>query len=802
MLKNYFIIAWRNITKQKTIAFINIFGLSVGIACFSLFMLYAVNEFSYDSFHKNANDIFRVYTAAKENIDAKNASGMNMTSVPLGPAMKKDIADIKDYVRYIQPFERFIKNGEQSLRENVSFADPSFFSVFSFKLKYGNPATALQGVNSVVLTEETAKKIFGSQDAMGKSFQIKVEDKFDVFTVTGIAENPPSNTSIPFTMLCNFDYFIIRTEEGKSSASIWGEGKPYITYVQLNHGSTLPDNKKLLASFREKYIPKSNTVFKLEPIENVHTDIGVSFYNKIPPVNPKAIWILLSIATGVLLIACINFTTLSIGRSASRAKEIGLRKVIGGTKKALILQFLSESILLSIISAAIGIVLANLLLPYFNQLSGKELQFSFGRFPQLIWLFIGLILFVGILAGSYPAFVLSGFNAIEALKKKIKVGGANIFTRSLVTFQFVLSAALIISAIIITQQLHYMQSKDPGFNKENVIVVGAFAISDSKKTYSLLKHELASHPEIVGTASADNGLADHEGRSTQGVDLPGKSINITEFSIDPDYIPLLKMDVLSGRNFNPAIASDTINSVIINETLMHELGLTLNNSVGQMVKELSTSNKSAPIVIGVVKDFNYSGLQQHVEPQLFYQLSSSEPHHFFVKIKPGDPSKALAAIQHAWKIVARDYPLKYNFLDEDLDRFYQSELRISSIVGWASSISILLACLGLFGLASLATLNRIKEIGIRKVLGASSPIIVKLLATEFLRIVSIAFIIAVPLAWWLMNKWLQSYAYRINIEWWVFVITGISIMSFALITVSFQAIRAAIANPVESLRTE
>jgi putative ABC transport system permease protein len=262
------------------------------------------------------------------------------------------------------------------------------------------------------------------------------------------------------------------------------------------------------------------------------------------------------------------------------------------------------------------------------------------------------------------------------------------------------------------------------------------------------------------------------------------------------------MEVLAGRNFNQAIASDTISSVIINEALMHKLGLTLNNSIGQKLKALSTDNRSTPIVIGVVKDFNYSGLQQHVAPQLFYPLSKSEPHHFFVKIKPGDPSKALTAIQNAWKIVAPDYPLKYNFLDEDLERYYQSESRISSIVGWASSISILLACLGLFGLASLATVNRIKEIGIRRVLGASLPIIIRLLAKEFLKIVSIAFIIAAPLAWLLMNKWLQGYAYRVHIEWWVFVITGISIMSTALLTVSFQAIKAAIANPIKSLRTE
>jgi putative ABC transport system permease protein len=802
MLKNYLKIAIRHFLNQKHLSFINIFGLSVGIACFSLFMLYAVNEFSYDSFHKNASDIFRVYTTAKQNIDSKNPSGFNMTAVPLGPAMKKDLPDIKDYVRYIQPFEAFIKNGEQNLRENISFADPSFFSVFSFKLTHGNPMIALKDVNSVVLTEETAKKIFGSQDAIGKSFQIKVEDRFDIFTVTAIAEDPPTNTSLPFAILANFDYFITRTEEGKASASRWSEGTPYITYVQLNHGSTLADNKKKLADFRHKYFPESNSTFKLEPIENVHTDTGIVFYNKVPPVNPKAIWILLSIASGVLLIACINFTTLSIGRSAIRAKEIGLRKVIGGTKKNLIFQFLSESILLSVISAAIGLLLANLLLPYFNQLSGKELQFSFEKFPQLIWLFTGLTAIVGILSGSYPAFVLSGFKTLDVLKKKIKVGGANVFTKTLVTVQFALSAGLIIMAIIITQQLHYMQSRDPGFNKENVIVVEAYGVADSKKTYSLFRHELAAHPEIAGTASSDNGLGDHEGMSTTEIGNNGQGINITEYSIDPDYIPLLGMDILAGRNFNPAIASDTVSSIIINEALMHKLGLTLNNSVGQMLKGFGPQYRSGPVVIGVVKDFNYSDLRQHVEPQLFSQFSNAEPHRFFVKIKPGNPSKALASIQHAWKVVAPDYPLKYNFLSEDLDRFYKSESTMSNIVGWASGISIFLACLGLFGLASLAAVNRIKEIGIRKVLGASITGIMGLLSKDFIKLVVIGLFIAVPASWYVMDKWLQDYAYRIDISWWIFGIITILTILIALATVSYQSIKAATTNPVVSLRAE
>jgi putative ABC transport system permease protein len=413
-----------------------------------------------------------------------------------------------------------------------------------------------------------------------------------------------------------------------------------------------------------------------------------------------------------------------------------------------------------------------------------------------------LVLLVGILAGSYPAFVLSGLKTVEVLKKKVKVGGANIFTRSLVTIQFALSAGLIFTAIIITQQLHYMQSKNPGFNKENVVVIGAFGVSDSKKTYSLFRQELAAHPEIAGVASSDIGLGANEGRSIQGITFQDKSITIADFPIDPDYIPLLGMDILAGRNFNPAISSDTINSIIINEALMNELGFTLNNAPGQILKGLGADSKTGSVVIGVVKDFNYSGMQQRVQPQVFHQFSNSQPHHFFVKIRPGDPSKALASIQNAWKVVAPDYPLKYNFLDESLDMFYKSEARMSNIVGWASGISIFLACLGLFGLASLATVNRIKEIGIRKVLGASIPAIMVLLSKDFIGLVVIGLIIAAPATWYLMDKWLQDYAYRINISGWIFVTIALLTILIALVTVSYRSIKAAITNPVESLRSE
>ena len=488
MLKNYFKIAIRNLAKQKVLAFINIFGLSVGIACFTLFMLYAVNEFNYDNFHKNGANIYRVYLWQEAKGD-EHAHGMTYQPMPLAPAMKQDLPGVTDYVRIREDWgESFIKADNKVSRGKISFADPSFFSVFSFKLKSGSAPAALQDLHSIVLTESSAENLFGKANPVGKIIEIKTEDRFEPFTVTAVAENPPSNSSIQFTMLGNFN-FLATTASGPDRVNNWHRYS-YQTYVQLSAGSNLPLDKNTLIAFRKKYYPDEEansrkngwtgkgprTYFGLEPLNTIHTNTNISG-GVVVPVDPKTIYILLGIAAGVLLIACINFTTLSIGRSAGRSKEVGVRKVIGGTKKTLTIQFLMEALLLALISAFLGMILAKLLLPFFNQLSGKSLTLSFTQFPQLIWLIIGLILLVGLLAGSYPALVLSSFKPVEVLKTKVRLGGSNFFTRSLVTLQFVLSAGLIISTIIIMQQLHFMQSKYPGFNKENVIVVDADGIS-------------------------------------------------------------------------------------------------------------------------------------------------------------------------------------------------------------------------------------------------------------------------------------------------------------------------------------
>ena len=812
MIKHYFKIAFRNLSRQKVLSLINITGLSLGLACFSLFLLYAVNELNFDRFHQKASSIYRVYRWT-DAMQGREASGDVYMPSPLGPAMKADLPDVAEYVRLQEGSgESFIKANGVVRRTAVSYADPSFFSVFTFPLKYGTPQGALKELQNIVLTESKAKELFGMDNVVGRTLEIKIDDSFVPFTVSAVAKDIPPNSSIRCDVLGNFNY-METTNSGKRGVNHWNRSS-YQTYVLLNPGSGLMNDVQKLAAFRHKYYPdeekelkdagfkwdgnKPPVRFGLQPLQAGHTDTKI-FGGSIEQVNPKTIWILLSIAAGVLLIACINFTTLAIGRSARRAKEVGLRKVIGGDRRQLVSQFLSEAVILSILSAIIGLLLAKLLLPSFNRLSGRELQFSFSLYPEMIWMLAGLTLLVGLLAGSYPALILSGFKPIDALKSKIKVSGSNFFTKALVTLQFALSIALIISTMIILQQTKYMITKNPGFDKENIVVVDA-SYTKTKEIFPLFKQALTSRTDIAGIASSDMGLGEGTGWSRSGFEYKGSHKDVFEYFIDHDYIPVMGMHLIAGRNFDPRIADDTTVSVIVNEAMVRDFGWTVENAVGQQIQGYEETK--TPVVIGVVKDFNYRPFKEKVEPQMFHQFTDYQPYKFFVRIKPGNPAPTLAAMQKSWTSIEADLPFKYSFLDEDLDNFYKTEKKWSNIIGWAGGISVFLACLGLFGLAALAAINRTKEIGIRKVLGASLPGIVKLLSKDFLKLVLIALVIAAPVAWYFMNKWLQDFAYRISIGWWIFIIAGAMALLVAFITTAFQAVKAGIANPVKSLRTE
>ncbi len=808
MLQHYIRIAIRTLAKQKHLTVINVAGLSLGLACFSLILLYAVNAFSYDRFQKNAARIYRVNEVFMRDNGSEDAEFAD--HMPLAPALEKEFPDVLHAVRMSANQETVMKVNDQVTRIPLSFADPAFFSVFTFPLLTGDPGTALKDPHAIVLTRSRAVQLFGNTDVIGKTVQIKVDTAFFPFVVSAVAEDVPGNTNISFDILGSYR-FLEAAPDRQSSLNDWGNTFGDKTFVLLRPGSHLMNEPGRLLDFRLRHNSeeaaanrKSKKVqarFTLQPLREVHTDARVDGPNV---VDAKNIWILLAIATGILLIASINFTTLAISRSAGRAREVGVRKVVGGLRRQLIGQFLMESVLLTILSAGIGLILAYALLPWFNQLSGTPLEFSFRRFPELAWMLCGLILLVGILAGSYPALILSGFNPVNVLRKKIRLGGANLFTRSLVTIQFALSIGLIIVTAIMLRQVSYLQSKDLGLIKENTIVVNA-ADANTEKIYAFFRQKLQSSKDILGIAASEMGLGQGEGQMGELYDFGNdKKAGAIEYPVDDHFIGVLGMKLLAGRNFDPAITSDTVGSVIVNEALVKaDLEVSPRQAIGVQFK---TDGRHGPVryktIIGVVRDFNFEPLTRKVRPQFFYMPAQFKPEKFFVRIRGGDPRESLAAIGAAWKDAVPDLPFRYYFLDENLDRFYQSEVRWRNIMACAGGISIFLACLGLFGLASLAAANRVREIGIRKILGASVSEIVRLLTGGFLRLVLLAFLIASPVAWYFMHQWLRNFAYRIDIGWTIFGVTALLALGIAFFTIGVQAWRAARANPVKNMRTE
>jgi putative ABC transport system permease protein len=810
MLKHYIKIAFRNLVQQKVLTGINIFGLSIGIACFSLFLLYAVHEFSYDRFHQHADRIYRIVEWWEG--PGREPGGSGSVCTPVGTAMKKDFPDVEYAVR-MKRNNCLARVNDNVFHTSITFADKDFFNLFSFPLLYGNTQTALQVPRQIVLTKEKAVQLFGTTNVVGKTLELKTDTAFEPFTISGVAENIPANSSIQFNILCSFEH-IASTPMVQESNNAWHMTIGLEAYVQLKPGSRLAKDPNRLASFRLKYIPderpnaenrkskkdKQDDVqasFRLQSVLDIHMNPQVE-----GGTNPRNSWILITIAAAVLIIACINFTTLAIGRSAGRAKEIGVRKVMGSQRKQLIGQFLAESFLLSVLSSVTGLILASALLPLFNQLADRQLSFSFSRFPELIWLFTGLTILVGLLAGSYPALVLSAFKPIDVLKSKIRVGGSNLFTRSLVTLQFVLSIGLIISTIIILQQIAFIRSKNIGFNKENIVMINSQGI-DSKKIYPLYKQAIESTTGILSVTASEMGLGANEGQMGRGYrNYRGERSGVVEYPGDYNFLNTMGMQLIAGRNFNPALASDSVNAIIVNEALVQDvLGTTITEALGrQLVAVKGTGNPKT--IIGVSRNFNFEDLTHTVRPQLFYRPAVMNPSRIFVLLQAGDPASKLALLNNTWKKLVPDAPFEYSFVDEKFDNFYKGEERWSAILGWAGGISIFLACLGLFGLAALAAINRTKEIGIRKVMGATVNQIAGLLSKDFIKLIAVALVIAAPLAWYVMNDWLQAYAWRIEITWWVFAMTGLFALLVAVTTISLQAVKAALANPVKSLRTE
>jgi putative ABC transport system permease protein len=785
MLKNYLKIALRNIKRHKGYSLINIVGLAVGMACCILILLWVQDELSYDRFHENADDIHRVI----QDINfADHSTTWTITQGPLGPSLKEDFPEIINAVRITDRGFRLTYD-DKSFDEDVGLADDSLFEMFTFPLVKGDPATALSNPLSIVLTEKMAVKYFGDEDPIGKT--INADNKWD-FQVTGVMKNVPRNSHLQFDFLIPF----IFGRELNYTVDHWGNSS-FRTYVQLPKGTPAQDViSKISGYLFEKPTIEKDARLNLQPLTRIHL---YSNYEYDSAHGDIAYVIVFSIiAFFILLIACINFMNLATARSGNRAKEIGMRKVAGAHKVDIIRQFYGESILLAFIALFIAMILVWLLLPVFNNLAAKDLSLYI---PGNLSILLGLLCIAtltGIISGSYPAFFLSAFQPVMVLKG-LRLSGlkGSLFRKILVVFQFSLTILLIICTIGVYNQLDYMRNRKLGYDKEHMIYLRMRG--DVREKFDSVKNELLQNPNILAvTASSNvptygyyfsNSLWRWEGQN------PDEEILMRGVLIDLDYFKTFGMEIAEGRSFSKEFPTDATEAIMVNEEAVKAMGM--ESPIG---RRLSLQDENFKI-IGVVKNYHFRSLQQEIEPLiLLYYPEYCRV--LFARLKSDDIPQTLGYIEDVWKRFAPGLPFNYSFLDEALDRLYRSEQRIGILFRYFSILAILISCLGLLGLASFMAEQRTKEIGIRKVLGATASNIVGLLSKEFTKWVIVANIIAWPVAYFVLNKWLQSYAYKTNVALWSFILSGVIVLLIALLTVSYQAIKAALANPADSLRYE
>lgn len=792
MIKNYFKTAWRNLTKNKAFSLINILGLTIGITVCMMIFLFIMNEFSMDSFHKNGKNIYRVMRNFKH--DGKS-SAVAYLSGPYAPALLNDFkGEINRAVRVIQN-DNLVTIGNQSFHEKrVLDVDTDFFKLFTFPLLQGNPSNILKDPGNVVLTESTAKKYFGStQAAMGKMIML---DKDLTLKVAGIAKDVPSNSHLQFDMIVPIENYkdigIMKT---------WINNGMY-TYIELAPQTTKAQLEKQFPAFMEKYMGSDmrkygfDFTLTLTPLRDIYFD-NASF-DGIKHGDKTVVYIFLSIAILILLIACINFMNLSTIRAAERSKEVGLRKVLGALRNSLIWQFIGESVLLVTISCIAAIGLLFLAMPWYNQLLGYSITVSWNTLP--IWLFLaGTIVVVGFLAGSYPAFVLSAFSPVQALKGKLRLGkGGSSFRQILVVVQFSISVFLIVGTIVITRQMNYVKNKQLGYNKGQTVMVPVdnYEILNNMNAFKTGLQNESDVQSVSLMSGAPGGFFDSHSFDVEG--HHERMIANTEFA-DFEFVKTLGLKIIAGRDFSSQFPTDSTDAVLLNKTAAAKFGWTPEQAIGKWIKN-TVRDSTKRYVVGVVADFNFQSLKQNINALVI--SPAMDRRMALVKLKPGNIQKGLSLVKKEYAKAAPGYPLEYKFLDQQFDAMYKKDIRQQAILSVFAGLAIFVACLGLFGLASFTATKRYKEIGVRKVLGSSVKGIVLLLSKDLLKPVIIATCIAMPAGYWAMNKWLENFAYKTSVNWRVFLLVGLITFFIALLTVSMKAIKAAMANPVKSLRME
>lgn len=800
MLKNHFKIAWRNLLKNKGYSIINIGGLAIGLACFLMITMFIQNELSYDRYHENSSRVYRVLHHMNEK-DANDSWVWG--NAPVGPALKEDFSEVIEKVQFSGREDVLLTYGDHTFQEgNCFYVNPTVFDVFNWNMISGDPKTALEAPYSIVLTESTAKKYFGEQDPIGKTLSgTSVRANDGNYTVTGVISDVPSNSHFSFDVLVSMSTF---HQTRPSIFDSWGYVDFY-TYFLVPENFDVAAFQSKMPAFLEKHIPEEGQEYyydiSFESLEDAYLN---STAMRQPGVTGSTsnIYIFGIIGLFILVIACINFMNLATARSMERAKEVGVRKVIGANKRGLIYQFLGESLTMVLLSATLGIVIVIICLPWMREITGKTFLLQNIFTPSNLLLYIGTALVTACLSGSYPAMVLSNFKPATVLKGVFKTSKNGVTLRKvLVVFQFSLSISLIAGTAIVYFQMDYMLNRDLGFDREQQLVI------DFNYDYRIF-NQLES---IKNTFLANNDVQSvSASRTVPGAHFPGAGtqiqtpngemtfFDVSLYEVDVDFIPHYKMEMVSGRPYSRDFAIDTIGSLVVNEAAVKHFGYA--NPEEIIGKRFEQWGKEGTIV-GVVKDFNFLSLHQKVEP-LTLRLEPSSSRYLSLRIRSNNLPATIADIRDKWAKLAPHRPFLYSFLDDSFNTQYEADFRFKKLFTLFSFLAIFIACLGLLGLATYSAMQRTKEIGIRKVLGAEAGSIVRLLSKDFIKLVLIAMVIATPFSWYAMNNWLEVYAYKVTISWWVFAIASIIAITIAILTVSFHAIKAAVANPVKSLRTE
>jgi putative ABC transport system permease protein len=799
MLKNFIRIAFRGLLKNKAFTIINILGLALGLATCLLIVFYVFDELSYDRFNSNANRIYRV------NMDMKyggNVASYAITPPPLASTLKNNYPEVERSARLIHDQGVRVKKESEYIQEDkVVYADSELFGVFTLPLTEGDPKTALTEPNTVVITESTAQRYFKDTHVLGRV--INLSDNTN-YKITGVMKDIPAQSHF------NFDFFFSIAQRADAKLADWNNFS-YSTYVLLKAGTDPKAFEAKLPALMKKQLGENYTRLEqsgnyfhlnITPLTDIHLKSNRQ-YELGANSSTSYVYIFSAIALFVLLIACINFMNMSTARSANRAREVGVRKVLGSSRAYLIAQFLSESLLVTFCAAILAVAAAWVLLPLFNEVSGKHLSITLRIFSWLVPAMLMIILLVGLLAGSYPAFYLSAFQPINVLKGKVSTGFKGGRLRNfLVVFQFSISIFLIIGTLVIYNQLNYIRHKNLGFNRNQVMVIKDVGVMENTKMFKQEIKQLTAVKNASLSGFLPTGVVRAPDAVFRNRSANPKNALFTEvWPIDEDYLPTMGMDMAKGRNFSSQFTSDSL-GVIINETAARMLGF-MNDPLNKTVYR-ATGQPNQPLkeyhVIGVVKDFNFSSLRDNITPVVMF--FNDDKGALSIKTESKNTAALITQVQQVWNRFAPNQHFAYSFMDQDFDAAYRTEQRTGKLFLTFTTLAVIIACLGLFSLAAYAAEQRNKEIGIRKVMGASVSAITNMLSKDFIKLVIVSFVIAAPLAWLAMYYWLQGFAYRQNVQWWVIAVSGIGAVAIAFITISFQSIKAAMANPVDSLRSE